>query len=1381
MYTSDQSQPGGNSRGKSTALPNTPNEKSELPKLRKNRRHELRWGPQYFTAIKDIVFTIDPKPYVAPEIPKELRIPNEPEHSLHTCKYCNDSYRFKSSLDEHENRKVFVLGYWCIHCFSVNCTHTKEDRSMCLLCQNIENKNRARLNRRGLKRGQRMGSVKIFYNQCQLFAHLKLHDVYTVDMAYLMLMPMPSDVEKTEWAHLHDACKALMEYAFVKQKHVLDILRAGNHTGKWWMSEPSDSSLIGELMKKYLIDSCDEWKEASDNSSDGTPMPREDSPIPTDITFVDCGPTPSVYMPVQTKTNATTTVGQISLLKSPPAIFSQVPSLDTLKKKISVPRLNRRERQSSKQQQVGKKAVIKKGGITSTLERGTAHLVEKCPPSIAGKSGMRKTVATPSISAPVLLHVSNSPENLSNISGGGKLVIQNGRKYIIRQIPSANFVASNEGKVRGKVIDNTGGAQNPPSNYQQARIPQLLSPALKNRKIHLPRNCLASDFENNANLHCLDNGPKGMEILLRKYRLDMRKKLLTYPKQKIQTIIKNVSEFCSEFTKSGCVDSSAILKRNLATLKSLTGYLETAEEDKVLAVEMKINQEFKNKLTTWEYQKNCVVCLECKKKRKPKEYLPGISKVTVQEEDYCLCANFICHLCKAKQGSENQFKEHLKFHNNQSPYTCPECFSHFSNMQNLEIHIWTKCFHLNTQVIFACKVCEMEGFLTMEALSRHYYEVHTRSVIVCPECPTASSSYYEHVLHYSKDHTGGSQEPDALIICDFGGCLVSPQNFMLHLENHREIGRIQYYTCPFCAFFIKNVSGNENIIQDHVFMNHRERLCEVISPETLNFFARHFNLTIENEMTKSATAKGKEIVLPKIVNSCSIAETAFESHDETKSQQIVSSTVIKLSKLSDSQKASSGVTIPKIVKVQSMNPGANEAADPLSSQSSNAAANKTVDVLNNQKSLKIQTLRGGKFVSIPVNYVTTNVTPQHRPIMVKMNLFDKNSNQLDGKKILSHTSNSAISVPTNSTSSVLNTLDHVINPTWSNNPLTDLKQSNEASQDNFSIIPDEPRANFEIEDLVESSVDESEGKILDSSELIRDADEVLKRKGKPNKPWRIALDGSEDSNTQPLNFKCHLCYENITTAYEVIKHHFATKHFREYKLCEVSPRLEKITSSAESDTKVECKKRKSEPSSPRGASRRKRRGGLTKSEDNSRSGICVTQEKLEQVEGNFKCKKCEELFEDVKKLREHFADRHRIKGHFLVCLECGENFVVANSLQMHLKAFHGIIDTVSYLAQNSLYAPDIGGSYDARTTEPNQCYVCMAVFEDKSAVDKHLRVHGMAFLNHTRTEARNALKTDNRKSDGSDKPEVKRINIEHNGDNESHDGSFLSRISMLLS
>ncbi|KAF7392034.1 hypothetical protein HZH68_011577 [Vespula germanica] len=266
---------------------------------------------------------------------------------------------------------------------------------------------------------------------------------------------------------------------------------------------------------------------------------------------------------------------------------------------------------------------------------------------------------------------------------------------------------------------------------------------------------------------------------------------------------------------------------------------------------------------------------------------------------------------------------------------------------------------------------------------------------------------------------------------------------------------------------------------------------------------------------------------------------------------------------------------------------------------------------------------------------------------------------------------------------------------------------------------------------------------------IKKDNRMISGHGKTNikRPWRIALNGPTNSKNVHQDYLCHLCGELINTAWPIISIHFNTRHSDECKLSIVTPRLLRITPEFINGGYKELfsnKKRRSDGTVS--ISKKRRRGSTKKHTDSNNSfglGLCVEQESVEDGEGNFICRKCDQRCANMSDLREHIASNHRIKGRYLICLECGENFVVAPSLQMHLKAFHGIEDPISYMNQNSSYAPDNIDDLENETKAmiANQCYVCMAVFEDKATVDKHLRVHGMAFLNRKRIEARNALKS----------------------------------------
>ncbi|XP_035721072.1 uncharacterized protein LOC118441152 isoform X1 [Vespa mandarinia] len=312
--------------------------------------------------------------------------------------------------------------------------------------------------------------------------------------------------------------------------------------------------------------------------------------------------------------------------------------------------------------------------------------------------------------------------------------------------------------------------------------------------------------------------------------------------------------------------------------------------------------------------------------------------------------------------------------------------------------------------------------------------------------------------------------------------------------------------------------------------------------------------------------------------------------------------------------------------------------------------------------------------------------------------------------------------------------------------VTALSSSNDSiNSENTQKIPKPPPLIRIPEYILESRNHQEVKKIKKKKRTISG-----NRKTNIKRLCRIALNGPTNSKDVHQDYLCHLCGELINTAWPIISTHFNKRHTDDCKLSILTPRLLRITPEFINGGYKELfsnKKRKSDGTLPKEQSSKKKRKWSTKKHTDSNNsfgeGLYVEQESVEDGKGNFICRRCDQRCANMSDLRKHIASNHRIKGRYLVCLECGENFVVAPSLQMHLKAFHGIEDPISYMNQNSSYAPDNINDLENETKAmiANQCYVCMAVFEDKAAVDKHLRVHGMAFLNRKRIEAQNALKS----------------------------------------
>ncbi|KAJ8945180.1 hypothetical protein NQ314_009312 [Rhamnusium bicolor] len=159
------------------------------------------------------------------------------------------------------------------------------------------------------------------------------------------------------------------------------------------------------------------------------------------------------------------------------------------------------------------------------------------------------------------------------------------------------------------------------------------------------------------------------------------------------------------------------------------------------------------------------------------------------------------------------------------------------------------------------------------------------------------------------------------------------------------------------------------------------------------------------------------------------------------------------------------------------------------------------------------------------------------------------------------------------------------------------------------------------------------------------------------------------------------------------------------------------------------------------SAKRRRRVGFPVSSKHRRNDrevqLDLTAEAPMQFDGTYLCKQCDYKNTDRYEFHGHIKE-HRDVSTAYQCMECAECFVVKPSLIKHLLHFHNISDHQTYLKENDCY--DVNAVRELEDTmklapgeskEPvkeNQCRVCRQEFEDFIALNKHIRIHGMAFL-----------------------------------------------------
>lgn len=145
------------------------------------------------------------------------------------------------------------------------------------------------------------------------------------------------------------------------------------------------------------------------------------------------------------------------------------------------------------------------------------------------------------------------------------------------------------------------------------------------------------------------------------------------------------------------------------------------------------------------------------------------------------------------------------------------------------------------------------------------------------------------------------------------------------------------------------------------------------------------------------------------------------------------------------------------------------------------------------------------------------------------------------------------------------------------------------------------------------------------------------------------------------------------------------------------------------------------------------RKSSTSNSDNSMDNI----EEPIQFDGIYRCKLCEYSNYDREEFQLHIIKHRNVRTAYQ-CMECGQCFVVKPSLIKHLTFYHEISNTDDYLERNNCFdeiavkelednmrlAPNVS----KRPVAENQCRVCFLKCDNSLELNKHFRIHGMAFL-----------------------------------------------------
>ncbi|GJQ72828.1 hypothetical protein Trydic_g1477 [Trypoxylus dichotomus] len=216
--------------------------------------------------------------------------------------------------------------------------------------------------------------------------------------------------------------------------------------------------------------------------------------------------------------------------------------------------------------------------------------------------------------------------------------------------------------------------------------------------------------------------------------------------------------------------------------------------------------------------------------------------------------------------------------------------------------------------------------------------------------------------------------------------------------------------------------------------------------------------------------------------------------------------------------------------------------------------------------------------------------------------------------------------------------------------------------------------------------------------------------------------------------KCILCYKDLIVSQ-------AHQHECKYKYAQVvltreEEKIERIlnvkreTSDSVNKTESYSKKKRRKTSTSPSLIKHKRSTGME-----------LRLDEPVPFEGTYSCKICNYNDSDRTSFHQHIKDHRNISTEYQ-CMECGECFVVKPSFHKHLMYYHRISNVDEYVKENECV--DQSAISELRKymrlesgeinddVEENQCKVCLKQFEDSLELNKHFRIHGMAFLRNNK-------------------------------------------------
>lgn len=746
-----------------------------------------------------------------------------------------------------------------------------------------------------------------------------------------------------------------------------------------------------------------------------------------------------------------------------------------------------------------------------------------------------------------------------------------------------------------------------------------------------------------------------------------------------------------------------------------------------------------------------------------------------------------CQQCKLILPSVCSLRAHKRYHEKSRPHTCPECGRIFSLWASFLVHLNYSCFHLSRCIRFRCPKCATL-FYSVELLERHYFSDHIKTVFKCDLCPiacfdTASVDQHKAIAHINKD----------VKTLQFQQCQICPDRLTPKeqiaghvLEHTRSKKCLAFgFECNVCKNFFQ---------QKAVFGAHQCNGPPAVGDGTQSSDSQGDNTTasasdtsIDNagrEGDKNTSVSSATDCVNSSDNSHSInnLETTADNADENNwnNTTSVSSQRTDMPKCLPIKFLTRSFPVKKLSSPKNIQPTAASQIEkpPIRQYGNNKLGNITV---NTNGSRVISAKHFAFTQDLKKNTVIRNILPAQTA--VRSNLGSEGG-VLKVHKVIRSCSSCKSEIVFHSPS-----LEQVsMLPSKCYNCLK--KHNVLSSSGSFfasgtkTVVhlqkthsPNKTITVVSAPKLVASSVSgtvtttQATTVIPTTRQLKTLSNEVTEKLQETKESARFAFNGphsSSDSKAPSGQFKCHICKKLINIQSNDIQEHFSKEH-KNIEIRTLTPLLKKINieqsqNGKELGTIIKTEPEdfdsletplntssgeKSETSEP---PKKKKKAKLGSKDKLPPPVTPFSSGKLifpviKKEDNRYECFKCQFSHVDKTEFESHIL-LHKTDSSSFQCMECGMCFIVQPSFEKHLLVYHGIKDVEKYVTENLNCKQDSYDPYNGFSpvtvssdddADEHKCSVCHDSFETSEELDKHFRVHGMAFLLKKQRELRQII------------------------------------------